>query len=580
MRSQVLSALVLVALSVAAPLTGDDQTFMLSQVNALRDGVTPAATPALNHLTWDSNLANLADRSGALCTPTKSDRNQKFFRSEVTAFFGPTNVSIDQVVSGWQDESINFGFSLLTGEGKNYTALTWSNSTTIGCAVNYCAQPYGQYYKCLVGPRGNYPGHLPYNGNCVRNPYFDCGALGAGNFSDGCSQVTCGDTNAQSSRKRDCNLGSIGCIKKASYNINGYLSSGSMTAAYCQLVCNYNKYTFSGVTQGTTCYCGNAYTSTGFVSSGSCPKTCSDGSKDCGDSAGTYVSLYRATCPAGPVTPTRSTVVESTTSTTAAKTSTTTAGTTAATTSSATPAPSTSPALDPNGYPVSLDWRSFVNSAGQTTKVSPVKDQQQCGSCWAFAASATLESMWAVKGNPLYVLAPQHYVDCTRGSPYNEGGCNGGWPTGAWDFAKSKGGQATEANYAYKAADGTCNTNVAVAPITITRTSYNPCTVGSDDSLIKALQNGPVSIAIQAGDAFSSYSSGIYGDTDGLANPSSINHAVVVEGYGIDNNGNKFWWIRNSWNTWWGIGGRIKWTRGTSASSRSGGILGYCLQVQ
>jgi len=187
--------------------------------------------------------------------------------------------------------------------------------------------------------------------------------------------------------------------------------------------------------------------------------------------------------------------------------------------------------------------------------------------------------MYAIKGNPITILSPQYYVDCTRNSPYNQGGCNGGWPTGAWDYAKARGGQATEANYPYKAADGTCQTGIAITPITVTGYN-NPCSTGNDDTLIKALQKGPVSVAIYAGDSFSGYSSGIYGDADGLANPSSINHAVVVEGYGIDNNGNKFWWVRNSWNTWWGVGGRVKWTRGTSASSRQGGILGYCLQVQ
>jgi len=103
-----------------------------------------------------------------------------------------------------------------------------------------------------------------------------------------------------------------------------------------------------------------------------------------------------------------------------------------------------------NPPPSSVDW---TNQTGIST---PVKNQGQCGSCWAFAAIAAQESAVAIKSKSLKLLSAQEYVDCTTVQPYDNAGCDGGWYTDAWSYAKDKKGISTQANYPYTARDGSC----------------------------------------------------------------------------------------------------------------------------
>lgn len=178
-----------------------------------------------------------------------------------------------QVVGIWDVESLNYGYSELSDGGKNYSALTWSNSTIIGCAVVECPLPLGQFFKCFLGPRGNYPGHLPYKSTCQRrDPFFDCQKKGPGIFSDGCNNVTCFDpVLTPSKRQTSC---SVGCVARTQYNYKKWVydddvyvsnwhvtraaSSGSMTLQICQSFCSQNGYTYSGLS-GYNCLCGSGY---------------------------------------------------------------------------------------------------------------------------------------------------------------------------------------------------------------------------------------------------------------------------------------------------------------------------------
>ena len=104
----------------------------------------------------------------------------------------------------------------------------------------------------------------------------------------------------------------------------------------------------------------------------------------------------------------------------------------------------------------SFDWR---NTAG---KVSAVKNQGACGSCWAFSAAEAIESIWAIKKNTLYSLSPQHLLDCAYSS-----GCNGGHPANAFYYAAINKGLNNDTAYPYKAVKGTCsNKGALLAPIT------------------------------------------------------------------------------------------------------------------
>ena len=112
--------------------------------------------------------------------------------------------------------------------------------------------------------------------------------------------------------------------------------------------------------------------------------------------------------------------------------------------------------LHPKTAPTSVDW---------TTKgaVTPVKDQGQCGSCWAFSTTGAIESAWAVAKNPLVSLSEQRFVSCDSANY----GCDGGFPQLAMDYARAN-GTTTEASYPYASGGGTapaCNAagNVAAA---------------------------------------------------------------------------------------------------------------------
>lgn len=206
--------------------------------------------------------------------------------------------------------------------------------------------------------------------------------------------------------------------------------------------------------------------------------------------------------------------------------------------------------------PASFDWRS-------KNVVTPVKNQEQCGSCWAFSTVEMTESVWAIAGKQLVGLSEQQIVDCSQESD----GCGGGWPQWAMkDLLQDSGGRMdTEQSYPYTAQNGQCSFKPSSVGATITGfKSYcteqtQPC---SETDMVSLLyNNAPLSICLDAA-WMQSY-------TGGVANPQScdpdqIDHCVVITGYGTEN-GTPFWTIRNSWGTVWGDNGYCKLIRGTGA---------------
>ena len=90
--------------------------------------------------------------------------------------------------------------------------------------------------------------------------------------------------------------------------------------------------------------------------------------------------------------------------------------------------------------------------------VTPVKNQGQCGSCWAFSATGAMECQYAIKTGTLNSLSEQELVDCA-GFQYGCLGCNGGQMTGAMKYAAKEGGLCSESEYKYTAKDGTCQSS-------------------------------------------------------------------------------------------------------------------------
>jgi hypothetical protein len=200
--------------------------------------------------------------------------------------------------------------------------------------------------------------------------------------------------------------------------------------------------------------------------------------------------------------------------------------------------PATKPVNGDDTYEVigDVDWTT-------QGKVSPVKNQASCGSCWAFSATGVLESYWLQKGTTISV-SEQQLVDCSR--PQGNQGCNGGWPSSALNYVKTY-GITTEAAYPYVAKDQACKTTGGSYKIN-GYVSYNGCT-----GIQNGLNAGPVSVTVDATN-WSPYRSGVFNNC-----ASNINHAVLLVGVAGGN-----WKIKNSWGTSWGESGFIRLAGGST----------------
>nr|ABQ10202.1 cysteine protease Cp4 [Actinidia deliciosa] len=207
--------------------------------------------------------------------------------------------------------------------------------------------------------------------------------------------------------------------------------------------------------------------------------------------------------------------------------------------------------------PGSVDWR-------EKGAVSPVKDQGQCGSCWAFSTISAVEGINQIVTGELISLSEQELVDCDKS--YNMG-CNGGLMDYGFQFIINNGGIDTEEDYPYRAVDGTCDQfrkNARVVSIN----GYEDVPEDDENSLKKAVANQPVSVAIEAGGrAFQLYESGVFTGHCGT----NLDHGVVAVGYGTEN-GVDYWTVRNSWGPKWGENGYIKLERNINATSGKCGI--------
>lgn len=223
--------------------------------------------------------------------------------------------------------------------------------------------------------------------------------------------------------------------------------------------------------------------------------------------------------------------------------------------------------------PIHFTWRknsSLPASVDWTTKgaVTPVKNQGQCGSCWAFSTTGSLEGATFLKNGTLFSLSEQQLVDCA-GSTGNQG-CNGGLMDDAFQYIHNNGGITTEANYPYTATDGTCNT-VKEGQVVATVSTFTDVPTNSDAALMNAIAQQPVSVAVEADqNSFQLYSSGVMTAACGTA----LDHGVLAVGYG-STGGQNFYKVKNSWGTDWGMSGYILLGRGPQYNGGAGqcGIL-------
>jgi len=190
--------------------------------------------------------------------------------------------------------------------------------------------------------------------------------------------------------------------------------------------------------------------------------------------------------------------------------------------------------------PQAFDW---CLSQGKCTAI---KDQAQCGSCWAFATTENIESVWMIAGNSQQVLAPQEIVDCDTGAS----GCGGGDPQQAYMWVAQEGGMDTESSYPYTGEAGTCAFNPANVAVKISNEANG--FGGSETQMAANLAStAPFSIIVDAS-SWQMYSGGIL---PASSCGSSLDHAVIAAGY---DQGQGFWNVRNSWGSGWGESGFIR----------------------
>lgn len=190
-----------------------------------------------------------------------------------------------------------------------------------------------------------------------------------------------------------------------------------------------------------------------------------------------------------------------------------------------------------------MDWRrkDAVNRK--------VGKQIKCGSCYAFAAVAAIESHYFIKTRQKVSLSSQHIVDCSK--LYGNFGCDGGYAESAFDYVRDHGVPADSA-YPYVDKDNGLCKRAKKSKVKIN--GYATIQSGSEKELQKALVlHGPIVVSIDTkGHDFKHYSSGIYHDPKCSNTMDDLDHSVLLVGYGTDKYHRDYWILKNWWGSKWG----------------------------
>jgi C1A family cysteine protease len=218
-----------------------------------------------------------------------------------------------------------------------------------------------------------------------------------------------------------------------------------------------------------------------------------------------------------------------------------------------------------SAIPASVDWV-------KDNAVTAVKDQGQCGSCWAFSTTGALEGAYSIKYGELMSFSEQQLVDCDnlRNGGSNHG-CNGGLMDTAFEWISQNGGICTEDEYPYVGKSfQKCDTwcaNIGGTQII----DFVDVVPADDIEMMSALTMQPVAVAIEADQReFQLYKSGVFMGDCGV----NLDHGVLLVGYGTDG-GDDYYRVKNSWGESWGEGGYIRLGRGQQYNGGNGqcGVL-------
>ncbi|XP_033127822.1 cathepsin L1-like [Anneissia japonica] len=216
--------------------------------------------------------------------------------------------------------------------------------------------------------------------------------------------------------------------------------------------------------------------------------------------------------------------------------------------------------------PDEIDWRDHGC-------VTPVETQGMCGSFWAFSATGSLECQTFKKTGKLPILSEQNLIDCSEAQGNH--GCQGGTVDQAFEYVM-KNGIDSEKCYPYIAVQNKCSFDGSC--VAARCTGYVDLPPGNEVALKEAVASvGPISVAIDASRAsFKLYTSGIYNEPE--CSSTSLNHAVLVVGYGTDaESGLDYWLVKNSYGTTWGMQGYMKMLRNKNNQCGIASLASYPL---
>ena len=239
---------------------------------------------------------------------------------------------------------------------------------------------------------------------------------------------------------------------------------------------------------------------------------------------------------------------------------------------------SAAPLPAPEALPPAFDWRA-------KGAVTAVRDQQSAGSCWAFSTAQNVEGVHFLAGNPLIELSPEQLVDCDANADvalkHADCGVFGGWPYLSFQHIIAAGGIASEADAPYcSGGDGPTpcfpcpplgfNEALCGPPASYCNASYSTCgtkmsakisswrAISTNETVIQQelAATGPLSVLVDAA-LLQSYSSGVIAPSS-WCDPTALDHAVLLVGWGVDTTGVAYWTVKNSWGASWGEQGYFR----------------------